>query len=208
MTATKRLPRGRHGLSREEVAADQRLRMLLAMAEAMAVNGYVGTSVADVIRRAGVSRETFYQQFSSKEECFMAAFDAAGDILLAALDERSEGQGAPLDRFARAMDAYLEALVAEPAFARLFLVEVHAAGAAALQQRRDLQLRFAERMAQLLGLTSEQDLFACRLLVAGVATLVTVPLVTGDTDAILELRGSLLDHVRRILGQATTDTRA
>jgi AcrR family transcriptional regulator len=45
--------------------------MLYAMAEAMTVNGYVGTSVADVLRGAGVSRQTFYQQFLSKQDCFM-----------------------------------------------------------------------------------------------------------------------------------------
>ena len=53
---TEQLPRGRHHLSREEVQASQRQRMLLAIAAAMADKGYAGTSVADVIKRAGVSR--------------------------------------------------------------------------------------------------------------------------------------------------------
>ena len=60
----------------------QRDRILLAMADAMAENGYVGTSVAQIIRRAGVSRETFYEQFSSKEDCFTSAYDRAVELLL------------------------------------------------------------------------------------------------------------------------------
>ena len=81
-TAPARLPRGRHGLSREEVVESQRGRLLRAMADAVADKGYAETSVAEVIARAGVSRETFYEQFSSKEDCFHDTFDAAGAILL------------------------------------------------------------------------------------------------------------------------------
>ena len=71
------LPRGRHSLSREEVAGSQRERLQRAMAEVMAEKGYALTSVADVLRRARVSRETFYELYSSKEDCFMSVFDAA-----------------------------------------------------------------------------------------------------------------------------------
>ena len=131
-TPVQRLPRGRHGLSRDEVESSQRLRMLVAMADAMMDKGYVGTSVADVIKRAGVSRETFYQQFSSKADCFSATFDAAADAVLGAIaaDLRvdlaelgSDGHTDPATRYARfvqAFTAYLEALAAHPAYARLF----------------------------------------------------------------------------------------
>ena len=71
------LPRGRHGLSREQVEASQRLRLMRAMAEVMAEKGYARTSVADILRRARVSRETFYELFDSKEDCFMSAFEQA-----------------------------------------------------------------------------------------------------------------------------------
>ena len=83
MAEAARLPRGRHSLSREEVAATQRARLMLALTEAVGESGYAATSVADVIGRAGVSRQTFYEQFTSKLDCFLAAFDAACEILLA-----------------------------------------------------------------------------------------------------------------------------
>ena len=77
-TLPARLPRGRHGLTRAEVESSQRDRLLDAMADAMSEQGYVATPVADVIKRAGVSRESFYELFSSKLDCFMSAFDIAG----------------------------------------------------------------------------------------------------------------------------------
>src|SRR3982074_1407356 len=117
----QQLPRGRHGLTREHVTQLQRSRMLRAMAEAMAERGYVETSVADVLKRAGTSRETFYQQFSSKQDCFISAYELAASAVLAELEREAAAPGTPLERFDRAIHAYLAALSAEPAFARLFM---------------------------------------------------------------------------------------
>ena len=82
--AAQTLPRGRHRLPREAVVQSQRERLLRAMAEVMADKGYARTSVADVLRVAHVSRETFYEQFASKEDCFMSAFETVMGRLAAA----------------------------------------------------------------------------------------------------------------------------
>src|SRR6476659_5078578 len=88
------LPRGPHSLSRDEVVASQRGRMIEAMAETVAEKGYAATTVADVVARAGVSRKTFYEHFADREECFLAAYDAAVDALFARVAERV-ATGAP-----------------------------------------------------------------------------------------------------------------
>ena len=94
--AAERLPRGRHKLSRAQVAESQRHRLLQAMADALAEKGYTNTSVADVLTRAGVSRETFYQQFPSKEECFLETLDHASRILLERVGASAgSGEAAP-----------------------------------------------------------------------------------------------------------------
>src|SRR3546814_12804231 len=98
--------------------------MLLAMAEATADKGFVGTSVADVPKRAGVSRETFYQHFSDKQACFLAAFDAAGELLATGLAPSPYESGLPLERFEPAFGAYLAHLPSHPHFPRLFPVPV------------------------------------------------------------------------------------
>jgi AcrR family transcriptional regulator len=195
------LPRGRHNLSREEVEQSQRSRMLLALASAMTEKGYVGTSVADVLKRAGVSRETFYQQFSSKLDCFMSAFDVAGEMLFGQLDQAAnatEGAGTPLERFDHALEAYLDLLAEQPAFARVFLVEVYAAGPDALARRTALQDRIVDRTAELLGARTDEDRFACQMLVAATSSMITGPVIAQDGDALRGLRPKIVDFVRRL----------
>ncbi|MDT7703235.1 MAG: hypothetical protein QOJ30_5560 [Pseudonocardiales bacterium] len=144
----RELPRGPHRLAREVVLASQRGRMLDAMAEVVAEKGYAATTVADAIGKAGVSRKTFYEHFRDKEDCFLAAYDAGVELLLETLRGASgdAGAGEPADLLdnARARTrAYLETLASEPAFARTFLIEVAAAGPAALARREAVHDRFA-----------------------------------------------------------------
>ena len=63
-------------LPREFVAVRKRRRMMDAMAELSAEQGYEATKIADIVRRAGVARKTLYDNFDGKEEVFLAAFDA------------------------------------------------------------------------------------------------------------------------------------
>lgn len=199
-SATRRLPRGRHGLPRETVVAAQRDRILLAMAEAMAENGYVGTPVAAVIKRAGVSRETFYEQFRSKEDCFEAAYERAVELMLtgilAVTGAEHEGETA-IERVERVLGAYLDALAAEPAYARVFLVEVFAAGPDAIARRVRLQETFVAVVADMLDAHTEEQRFACGTLVAALSAMVTARIAVGDAAGLRELREPLLGLVRR-----------
>ncbi len=142
------LPRGPHSLTRDEVLASQRGRMIAAMAETVAAKGYAATTVADVVARAGVSRKTFYEHFADREECFLAAYDAAVDAVFGAVAERvAAGEPAGDDWRARVcagVRAYLEALASEPAFARTFLVEVRVAGPRAQARRAEVHDRFVD----------------------------------------------------------------
>ena len=144
------LPRGPHGLAREEVLASQRGRMLTAISEAVAEKGYAATTVADVVGRAGVSRKTFYEHFSDKEECFIAAWDAGVALLIDAVTRATLGaEGDWKDRLHAGVRAYLHTLVSVPAFARTFLIEVLAAGPRALDRRAQVHRRFAELLRTL-----------------------------------------------------------
>lgn len=187
------LPRGRHGLSREEVASSQRARIMLALAEAMTGKGYAATSVADVLKRARVSRETFYELYDSKLDCFLQTFDAAADLLVASIGETLPPGGGRAERLERAVGAYLDVLVDQPAFARLFLVESYAAGAAAVERRAAVQSRLVDGLVDLLGLDTDDERIAARALVAYVGTSVTVPLARNDTAALSALRPTLVE---------------
>lgn len=186
----------------------QRLRLCAAMADAMAEKGYVGTSVEDVLKRAVVSRQSFYQLFDSKLDCFMAAFDGAGALLLGRLSEMvglggagepGEGPaGGPLERFEHALTAYLEVLATEFPFTRLFLVEVYAAGPDAIRRRTDLQAVVADVLADMMGVGGEEGRFTCRLIVAATSAMVTPAVAAGDPDGLRAIGPPLIDHVRRL----------
>ena len=194
------LPRGPHKLSREEVTRSQRNRLIRAMAEAMAENGYAQTSVADVLGRARVSRETFYQQFSSKQDCFIVAYEQAASVILANLDREAASAGTPLERFDRTLGPYLESLAGEPAFARLFMIEVYSAGDEVLEHRAKIQRRFADLVSEAFGARDTTERFACEALVAAIATMVTARLAANDVEGLRALRSGFSDLVGQALG--------
>jgi len=182
------LPRGRHDLTRDQVEQSQRLRLAVAMAEACVGRGYADTPVAAVLELAGVSRQTFYALHANKLECFLEALDLVGEVLTARMGAALlASERPPLDRAIDAFDRYLEAIADHPAFARLYVVEVHAAGPDAL--------------AYLLGKQDPDGRFACEAFVAGVSALVTLPLATGDVDSIAALRSPLVGRLRALAAE-------
>lgn len=176
-------------------------RLCAAMAEVMTEKGYAHTSVEDVLRRAGVSRQSFYRIFSSKLDCFMTAFDRAGELLMNRVLSNagpSTGPGDPLDVFTRAFTSYLDALADEWPFARLFLVEVYAAGPQALSRRTELQRLMAGTLADVLGVTGEAGRYTCRTIVAAVSTMVTTCAIENDPEALRALGPPLIAHAHRL----------
>src|SRR6202020_1571348 len=103
--AAHQLPRGRHGLSRDHVQADQRQRILDAVADVSSLAGYQEMSIEAICVDAGVSRRTFYDLYSGKEEAFLAAYDAVAARLT---DELRAAAPAALAR----RNAVMEALAA------------------------------------------------------------------------------------------------
>jgi AcrR family transcriptional regulator len=143
------LPKGRNAATREVVWESQHLRLLEAMASVVAEQGYGDTAVADVIARAGVSRKTFYEHFANKQDCFLAAYDAGVDTLLAAIDE-AVTEAAPdwLGAARAGLGTYLSVMAENPDFARTYLIEVMAAGPAAVERRAAVHERFAAQLAR------------------------------------------------------------
>src|SRR5258708_5322687 len=69
------LPAGRHGFSREQVAHNQRERLIAGLATGVAEDGYEAVRITHITKEAKVSRRVFYENFEGKEECFLAAFE-------------------------------------------------------------------------------------------------------------------------------------
>ena len=144
----RRLPRGSHGLDRDVVEASQRTRLLEAAGRAVAARGYAGATIDDFVRGAGVSKKTFYEHFADKEDCFLAAYEAAGEELFRRVLEAHRTSEDWMERTRAGIAAYLRWLAAEPALARVFLIEVAAAGPRAAQARERLRDRYAVLMRE------------------------------------------------------------
>jgi AcrR family transcriptional regulator len=135
--STQHLPKGRHGLSRAFIASNQRERLLDAIANVVADKGYAATRVADITEYAGVSRKTFYELFTDKEDCFLAAYDAITALLM---DRMARGladvtAGSWEEQVRALLGEFLRFLAAEPAFARMCIVEVLGSGPKGLARR-------------------------------------------------------------------------
>ena len=117
------LPAGHHGLSPKQVAESQRERLLAATAHVVAERGYRAATITEIHRVASVSSRTFYESFSSKEECFIATFEAVLSHLRELVGEAVEPIPDWPHRVVAALRAALGFFAAEPDLARLCLVE-------------------------------------------------------------------------------------
>jgi len=118
--------------------------MLEAMVRMTSAKGYEATTVADVVEYAGVSRDAFDEMFESKEACFLEAYEAVFDVLLAhvtAAFEAASDQPWP-EQIAAGLNALVELLAMEADIARMAMVEVTAAGDDARERYRAMFTRF------------------------------------------------------------------
>lgn len=129
-----------------EVVSEHRHRLLEGMAHAVAAKGYGDTTIADIVREAGVSRRTFYEHFSTKAECLIALYEAASHnalkVLRGAIDPSHEWQ----TQVERALAAYLGSMAANPVLLRTLFIEILGLGAEGLQSRRRVNQEIADFM--------------------------------------------------------------
>jgi AcrR family transcriptional regulator len=193
-----RLPPGRHGLPREFVTHNQRERLIAGIAEAIAENGYSGTTIAHITRAAAVSRRTFYEHFSSKDECFVAAYDT----VMKELQERVSVAFDEEDGWPRAIragiGAMLEFLAGEPNLARLCMVEALVAGPAVVE-RYDAAIQSfvpyfeAGRKGRSKEVLSRLSPTTEEALVGGMVSLISRRIIAGKAEELEELLPDLVE---------------
>jgi AcrR family transcriptional regulator len=131
------LPRGRSRLPPRDVRASQRERLLRSVIAVVSESGYQDVTVADIVRRARVSRKAFYEHFANKEECFLTATGEGRELMLAraaAAARALPAEAAEESVLRAAIRGYLAFLAGEPAFARVFYLHMPAAGPAAVRR--------------------------------------------------------------------------
>ena len=193
-----RLPRGRHGLSPEFVAQNQRARLIAGLTDALYEVGYQKTTVSMIGQRAAVSKSDFYKHFESKDECFIAAYDVAidtvRDCVLSACGE-AQGEEWPI-RVRAAIHALLRELSANPALASITLVEGLRAG-------REVYDRYQAALESFVGylregappgpLGEDAPEATGEAVVGGIASLLGRRVLAGEAERLSELFPEILE---------------
>jgi AcrR family transcriptional regulator len=194
-----KFPSGVRKLPSDLIRTLQRERLIAAMLNAAAELGYREANVQDVIERAGVSRPTFYEHFTNKEDCFLAAFDTSAARLRKKVAAAARKGGEVWrDRTRYGLEALLHFMAAEPDTARTLVVEARGASPDAALRRVALLDHFTsclnDQAAELLTDPPSNPVTASAI-VGGVESLLYSRLCKGETGEIEDLLPSLMYFV-------------
>lgn len=182
-----RLPAGRHGLSPDVVADNQRQRLIDAFARTVAEKGYRATTVADITSLASVSRNVFYDQFGGKDECFIAVYEIirvhVRDLMLEAAEPYSELP----ERLIASLNTVLTYFSSEPDLARLALIEPLSAGPAMTAHHEAAIKSLVSRRQGLRDDSEEQTADADEVLLLGAIALIVRRINLGQAEELDEL---------------------
>lgn len=125
-----------------------RSRLLEGMAHSVAAKGYADTTVADIVREAGVSKRSFYECFASKSECLIALYVVASHGAIKELKKAIDPARDWKTQIEHALGSYLACLASNPALLRTLFIEILGLGAAGLQVRRRINHELADFVVQ------------------------------------------------------------
>lgn len=194
-----------------------RSRLLEGMAQSAASKGYADTTVADIVREAGVSKRTFYECFATKAECLIALYEAASHnalkMLGGAIDPAHEWQ----TQIERALTAYLDCMSENPVLMRTLFIEILGLGAPGLAARRRVNREIADLMLTVInagqvGRTTDNPLSAgmAMAIVGGINELILEYIEQDRVAALRELVTPAAELVRAVThtGSASNESSA
>ncbi|HEX2071527.1 MAG TPA: TetR/AcrR family transcriptional regulator [Thermoleophilaceae bacterium] len=168
-------------MTRSEVIASQRSRIFQGLVESVAEHGYAETNVREIIGRAGVSRKTFYELFSTKDDCLLAIYDESAQCLRGVVQGAYERGVTPRERIDAALDVVLEWVDAEPGLARLCVLETPSIGVVGQRRVAATLGWLAGVMTDVLGELDVPELLP-ELLVGGIHQLIVQRLINDTSE--------------------------
>jgi AcrR family transcriptional regulator len=183
-------------LPREFVASHKRRRMMDAIAELTAENGYEATKIADIVRRAAVARKTLYDNFDGKEDLFLSAIDAAVAELRLAVEEGCRGgDGSSETGIVGGLEALLEFVAERPAAARMCMVEAISATPSSARLYDSAIREFVELFRESVPDGADLPVTIEESLVGGVAWILQLQIRRGEAEQAPELLPELSQFV-------------
>jgi AcrR family transcriptional regulator len=131
-------------LTRSERLAEQRQRLIEAATDVFARRGYSSASVEVIVRRAHMSRRTFYEHFDDLSDALLAVYDYASTMLFNEVDARVQRANGPIDKVRAGVGAYLEQYAENADLARVLAREIRAAGPKHALRHQKTLARFAD----------------------------------------------------------------
>jgi AcrR family transcriptional regulator len=183
-------------LPREFVASRKRRRMMDAIAELTAAQGYEATKIADIVRRAAVARKTLYDNFDGKEDLFLSAVGSTLNEMRVVVEEACEGRGGSFeDGIVAGLEALLDFIARHPAASRMCTVEAISATPSSARLYDAAMRDFVELMRR--SSPDEADLPQTieESLVGGVAWILQLQIRRGEAERAGDLLPELSQFV-------------
>lgn len=186
----------RPALPREFIALHKQRRIMDALADLTAEQGYEATKISDIVKRAGVARKTLYDNFEGKEEVFLAAFDAARDEVLRRVEEGAEADdGDWQERIEGGLAAFLGYVAEKPSLARMCMIEALQATPTTAERYEDADKAFVELTRKVLPKDERVPGTTAESLVGGVAYIVRRQIDRGDAEQAEDLLPELTEFM-------------
>lgn len=200
---SRALPPGAHKLSRDHVEQVQRDRLIDAIVRTVADEGYEGATVKEIASRAGIGLRTFYEHFESKEDLFLAAYQAGIPTLIdEVFSTYSDADISWDERVERSITKLLEILADNPAFALFFTVEGSKAGPLArdrIDEAFELSFTLLQDDTMLAAHVAPERLRFIPLIVGGIYTRIHLWIRCGKTAKLPDLAPELSSFVVAVL---------
>jgi AcrR family transcriptional regulator len=167
-----------------------------ALAELTADQGYEATKISDIVRHAAVARKTLYDNFSGKEEVFLAAFDAAVEEAVRRIEESCAAAGEGWEEQVEAgLAAFLGYVAEDPALARMCLIEALSATAATTRRYEEALQGFVEMAQRSLPRDDRLPDTIAETLVGGVVWIVYRQLRRHESEQAEDLLPELMEFI-------------
>lgn len=194
--------------TREALRADQRRRLLNAMGAILARDGFHGARIQDIAREAKVSLRTFYAEFETKEQCFLALHAELVDQMIRVVDTSLDFTKPWKSVMRQGFQTYYDALAAFPLMTRAVSIELATLSDEARQQRDEMMERFATLLVDLVdrGRALHPDIpsqplspVMARGLIGGVTELVDSSVVRDEIDQLPQLVDTTTEMLWRLV---------
>jgi len=181
-----------------------RRRLFEGMARAVAQQGWVDCTIADIVREASVSKRTFYEHFQTKNDCLVALYESASRNALRHLDSVLDPNRHWQDQVEAAMTAYLGVLAENPIMLRALFIDILGLGAQGLAARRRVNEAIADFLLGVVNPARDSAVMTSSMAMAVVGGINELVLQLIEQDQIHEIQS--ITHTTSALIRAVVGT--